>query len=98
MSGTYNNWYKVQHPDMSNNIPPMESGGNQVPFYFGGSQVPAGLNINDSNLNLTGKGLRNYNKESFIPHIKGKGIQSTKFKRHSNIHLPRQMGSLSRPI
>ena len=76
----------------------MESGGYQVPFFFGGSQVPTGLEIHDTNLNLTGKGLKHYRKDSFLPHLSGKGIQSSKFTRHSNIHLPRHMGSLIRPL
>ena len=98
MSGVYNNWFKVQHPNSSNEITPMESGGNQTPFFFGGSQVPTNLGIYDTNLNLTGKGLREYNKSTFMPDIKGKGIQSSKFSKHTNIHLPRHMGSLKRPL
>ena len=34
---------KVANPNMSNNIVQMRSEMNQVPFYFGGSQVPMNL-------------------------------------------------------
>lgn len=96
MSGIYNSWIKVQNSNMRNDITPMESGGYQVPFFFGGSQIPSGLNVNDTNLNMTGKGLKHYGKSSFLPDLRGKGIQRSKFSKHSNIHLPRSMGSLIR--
>ena len=38
MSGFYNNWLKVQHPDKV--YMQSTSEGFQKPFYFGGSQVP----------------------------------------------------------
>ena len=34
---------KVEHPNMSNNIPQMRSQVFQKPFFFGGSQVPVNL-------------------------------------------------------
>lgn len=36
---------KVTHPNLSNNITQMKSGGFQTPFFFGGSQVPSDLFI-----------------------------------------------------
>lgn len=36
---------KVEHPNMSNNIPQMKSECFQKPFYFGGSQVPVNLGL-----------------------------------------------------
>lgn len=96
MSGFYNNWFKVQHEDVNNNIIPMQSGGLQKPFFFGGSQVPINLGISDNE--LSGKGIRHYGKVNFRPELKGKGIQSTYHKQHSNIHLPRQMGSLHKDM
>ena len=39
MSFTYSYHPKVAQPHLRNDIPQMESGGFQTPFYFGGSQV-----------------------------------------------------------
>jgi len=89
MSGFYNNWVKVQNPNLSNDITPMESGGFQTPFFFGGSQVPSNLGLNNTDLNISGTGLKDYSKMNFKPILKGKGIQSTNFHKQSNIHLPR---------
>lgn len=96
MSGFYNNWFKVNNPNASNDITPMVSGGSQVPFFFGGSQVPTGLELHNTDLNLTGGGLKHYNKIDFMHEKLGKGVQSSKFNRQTNIHLPRHMGSLSK--
>ena len=35
--------FKVNHPDVSNDIVQMRSSAFQVPFYLGGSQIPAYL-------------------------------------------------------
>ena len=43
MSGGYNP--KVEHPNMSNNIPQMRSACFQKPFYFGASAVPINLGL-----------------------------------------------------
>lgn len=89
MSGVYNNWLKVQNPNVSNEITPMKSGGFQEPFYFGGSQVPYTLGVDNS---ISGKGIKSYKKSSFLPEtIKGKGIPKTEFNSQSNIHLPRHL-------
>ena len=98
MSGFYQNWLKVQNPNMPNDIVPMESGGSQTPFYFGGSQVPTALKIYNTDLNLTGGGINNYSKISFKPEVKGKGVPSVLHHKYTNIHLPRQMGSLIKPM
>lgn len=98
MSGFYNYWYKVNNPTSSNVIVPMVSGGSQVPFFFGGSQVPSNLGLQNTDLNLTGSGLKHYSKMNFLPDKKGKGIQTTNFHKQSNIHLPRHMGSLMKQI
>lgn len=79
MSGFYNVWPKVLHPDEV--LPQMTSGGYQKPFYFGGSQVPESIGINNS-LNQKGRGLtkpklnKNYQETGvdridriLIPHI-----------------------------
>ena len=39
---------KVSHPNLSVNIPQMRSSSSQVPFFFGGSQVPNDLGIAQS--------------------------------------------------
>jgi hypothetical protein len=36
-------FHKTTHPHSSNNNPNMKSGASQVPFFFGGSQVPTDL-------------------------------------------------------
>jgi len=94
MSGFYNNWLKVQNPDSTNDIVQMESGGFQAPFYFGGSQVPSALGLQDTNVNITGNGLNNSSKMNFKPIKKGKGVQCSNFHKHTNIHLPRYMKNL----
>lgn len=98
MSGIYQNWIKVQNPELSNNIIPMKSGGYQTPFFFGGSQVPSALNISGTDMDIKGKGINDYFKGNFRPEIKGKSVQSSLYNKHSNIHLPRQLGSLYKPM
>jgi len=51
MSYSYAYHPKVTHPFMSNSIPQMQSGEFQVPFYFGGSQVPTDLFLAKSSYN-----------------------------------------------
>ena len=91
MSGVYQNWLKVQNPNMSNNIVPMESGGFQPPFFFGGSQIPINLGIDNS---IKGEGIHGYRKTVFKQEKKGKGIQETEFKKSDNIHIPRHFKML----
>ena len=85
MSGVYNYWLKVNYPDLPNDIVQMESGGFQKPFYFGGSQVPVNLKIQEdkmrSNMHITA-----YQK-------RGQGIerQTTFHQKHHNILLPRHL-------
>jgi hypothetical protein len=46
MSYTYAYNPKVLNPDLPNSrIPQMTSGGSQVPFFFGGSQIPIDLHL-----------------------------------------------------
>lgn len=84
MSGFYNNWYKVNHPESVNDIPQMESGGYQKPFYFGGSQVPNTLKTELHEIKED-----KYKKDYFLPDSQGKGIQYTSGKK--NIHIPRML-------
>ena len=86
MSGFYQNWVKIQNPNTSNDIIPMESGGFQKPFYFGGSQVPEMLGIDNS---IKGGSVKGYSKIIFKQEKQGKGIQETKYDKYSNIHIPR---------
>jgi hypothetical protein len=51
MSFSYGYNPKIAHPSMSNNIPMMRSGAFQVPFFFGGSQVPTDLFLAHSQYN-----------------------------------------------
>lgn len=85
MSGFYNNWLKVQNPNTNNDIIQMQSGGNQTPFYFGGSQVPHNLGIYN---HIDGGGM---SKVNFKPVFQGKKIQQTLHKKFDNIHLPRNL-------
>lgn len=41
--------FKVSHPNTSNNIPPMKSGGFQAPFIAGGNQTAYYLGIKGNN-------------------------------------------------
>lgn len=52
MSGFYQNWVKVQNPNAV--FPQMESEGFKKPFYFGGSQVPTQLHLNDKQYDGSG--------------------------------------------
>ena len=94
MSGFYNNWFKVQHPNVSNEITPMASGGYQPPFFFGASQVPTSLKLSGTDMDIGGRGVGYYMKDSFMPESRGKGVQVTRTAGHSNIRLPRHIGSL----
>jgi hypothetical protein len=84
MSGFYNYWPKVNHPNEV--FPQMESNEFQPPFFFGGSQVPTALGIK-------GNGIRT---EHFIStraprHKMGMRKQNTYHEKHQNIHLPRMV-------
>ena len=48
MSYSYAFRPKVEHPNLSNQIPQMASGCFQTPFFFGGSQVPHSLGLSKS--------------------------------------------------
>lgn len=85
MSGFYNNWFKVTHPNANNDIIQMKSNGIQKPFYFGGSQVPEVLNTDLHK--ITGHGIKR--KISFLPDT-NKGV----YIHGSGIHIPKSIGSL----
>jgi hypothetical protein len=82
MSGFYNYWPKVNHPDEV--FPQMESGGYQPPFFFGGSQVPTALGIK-------GNGLITDHFVSIHQPLVMQGLkaQKTYHEKHKNISLPR---------
>jgi hypothetical protein len=68
MSYSYAYNPKVTHPEMSNNIPQMRSGGFQTPFFFGGSQVPTDLFLAKSMYNgAKGGGFHKGSPSSTIP-------------------------------
>jgi hypothetical protein len=82
MSGFYNYWPKVNHPDEV--FPQMESGGYQPPFFFGGSQIPTALGIK-------GNGLQSHHVISTHQPTHGQGLIGQKLyhEKHQNILLPR---------
>jgi hypothetical protein len=86
MSGFYNYWPKVNHPDEV--FPQMTSGEFQAPFFFGGSQVPTALGIK-------GNGLHGgYTISMRQPTVKlGVRKQNTYHEKHKNIHHPRRLMS-----
>jgi len=89
MSGFYNNWTKVQNPEFTNNNVQMQSGGYQVPFYFGGSNVPNALKL-DTN-EISGRGFNaKVKKYEFHPIGLGKTTQMTE-TRGGSVHMPRQL-------
>ena len=86
MSGFYNYWPTVNHPNEV--FPQMESGEFQPPFFFGGSQVPTALGLKGNGI-LTGHivSMRN-------PKVKlGIRKQNSYHEKHKNIHLPRRLMS-----
>jgi len=89
MSGVYNNWVKVNNPYMSNDIIQMRSNEFQTPFYFGGSQVPINLGIEET------KSKTNHRISTSGEKI-GQGInrQSIYNEKHKNILLPRNLPSI----
>jgi len=88
MSGFYSNWTKIQNPDFTNNNVQMQSGGSQVPFYFGGSNVPTALGI-DAHI-ISGSGINSVKKYDFHPIGVGKIKQTTTISG-GNIHIPRKL-------
>jgi hypothetical protein len=85
--GIYNFHPKVEQPNKI--FYQMESGGYQVPFYFGGSQVPINTNF------MHGQGLRTpyestKSKKSKLL-LKGAGLGcglETTVAKHNNIKIP----------
>lgn len=94
MSGFYNNWYKVNNPNTSNNIIQMESGGAQPSFFFGGSQVPYNLKIDNS---ISGGSIKS-RKHTLQPIISGKEKQRTTIDKYNNVYIPRKLSSLNRDM
>jgi len=78
---------KVLHPNASNNIPPLKSGGFQPPFFFGGSQIPEALSLEHKP--KTGRGIKR--KLEFISQNEGKKNQFCLKDRTDNIQIPRYM-------
>jgi hypothetical protein len=87
MSGFYNNWLKVQNPNFTNNNVQMQSGAFQVPFYFGGSQVPHDLGLSSNE--ISGQGFnKRLKKYDFHPVGLGKSKQMTD-TMGGGVHMPR---------
>lgn len=87
MSGFYNYWPKVNHPNEV--FSQMESGGFQPHFFFGGSQVPTALGIK-------GNGFHTKHHISLRQPNIGMGLkkQHTYHEKHHNVHIPRRMRSV----
>ena len=86
MSGTYNYQPKVNKPTMPNNIPQMEDEVLQKPFFFGGSQIPVNLGINED---ISGKGI---NRKARVKNdSQSKLSQKTTIDRSSKILMPRKL-------
>jgi hypothetical protein len=63
MSGYYNYHPTIDEPGSF----PVQTASQQKPFYFGGSQVPVNLGINNTNLHIQGNGLKHIHKTVFRP-------------------------------
>jgi len=83
MSGFYNVHQKVLHPNSV--LPQMESGGFQAPFYFGGSQVPSAIGL-DNTVKSSGRGLTQPKTS--------KKAQETGVDRLDKIYIPEHLPSL----
>ena len=75
MSGGYNP--KVAMPNLSNNVPPLRSGGFQPPFYFGGSQVPTDLNLKPGTFSGSGMPTEkiSFGKRDIVIHMPDKSTK-----------------------
>lgn len=85
MSGFYNVWPKVLHPNAE--LPQMESNGFQPPFFFGGSQVPTSLGL-DNSVKGKGRGLTQ-------PKL-SKERQETQVDRLDKIYIPHTLPCLKK--
>lgn len=92
-SGTYNYNPKVTHP--REEFIQMTSGGFQVPFFFGGSQIPINLGI------ATGSGIHTpyVSHVSHMKHLTAekRGTGLTVQKNH-NIYLPKHIKTIKKVI
>jgi len=87
MSGFYNAWPKVNHPNTI--FYQMESGGFQSPFYFGGSQVPTALGMKGSGF------VKHHHVVTHKPRCDmGLNVQTTVHEKHHKIHIPRHLKSI----
>ena len=90
VSGIYNFHPKVVEPNKI--FYQMESGEYQVPFYFGGSQVPINLHVaHGSGIRTPYVSTHEYKKE--IP-VKGHGFGcglKTTSRKNDNIRMPNYM-------
>jgi|APCry1669189472_1035225.scaffolds.fasta_scaffold60584_2 hypothetical protein len=88
MSGFYNYWPKVNHPNEV--FSQTESSGFQAPFFFGGSQVPTALGIKGNGIRHT---LHHVSTHQPIVRL-GHKVQSTYHEKHKNIHIPRRLKAI----
>jgi hypothetical protein len=96
-SGIYSYWPKVNHP--TSDMYQMTSGGFQSPFFFGGSQVPVNLHLD--NHVITGSGIHGYtshlHKMSMLP-VSGSPVRgiATTASKSNKIYLPKYMPTIYR--
>ena len=90
-AGIYNYHTKVDNPSASFPVQ-MESGGYQVPFYFGGSQVPINLGIDHDRPHKTSyvSAHSDLKNETLKGTGLGIGLKTTS-KKNDNIRLSKHM-------
>lgn len=71
MSGIYNYHPTIGNPEEFT----VQTKSQQKPFYFGGSQVPINLDMNNTNLNITGEGFGKKHIAKMIYKPKGRLIK-----------------------
>ena len=90
-AGIYNYHPKVNHP-LSTFPVQMKSGEYQVPFYFGGSQVPISLGLDHHSIHRTSytSAHDDLAHETLKGHGLGVGLKTTS-RKLDNIRLPKVM-------
>jgi hypothetical protein len=71
MSGIYNYHPTIAEPESFK----VQTASQQKPYYFGGSQVPINLGLENTNLNITGQGLGKKHISKMIYKPKGRFIK-----------------------
>ena len=88
-AGIYNYHPKVTHPNTI--FPQMASGGYQVPFFFGGSNIPSDLGMMHGSGITTGHRFTMQSVDKLD--MQGRGIKTT-IDKHNKIMMPHHMASI----